>query len=206
MSVNEIRCNPACNGEIKNRNYLNPIGFRFTVARFPEIGYFSNRASIPVVSLGVADQPTYLKNIMLPGDKLEFGELPIQFIVDEEMINYALIYNWMNGLGFPESCRQFLDWTADDSGQEDLALQYSDATLAILDSNYNTVAQVKFWDIFPTSLSSLDFDATSTDVVYLTANVTFSFTYMQLLDKNGVPLTQPPFCDPKDPNIPSNFR
>ena len=142
---------------------------------------------------------------MHPGVKLEFGELPIQFIVDEDMVNYALIYNWMNGLGFPESCQQFLDWTTAD-GVEDLQLQYSDATLTILDSNYNPAAMVKFWDIFPTALSSLDFDATATDIMYLTANVTFSFTYMQLLDKNGNPLTQPPPCDPKDPNSPYNCR
>ncbi len=70
-----------------------------------------------------------------------------------------------------------------------MKLQYSDATLKILNSNYNTIAQLKFMDLFPTSLSSLDFTASDTDVNYLVANTTFSYLYMQILDKDGEPLT-----------------
>ena len=95
----------------------------------------------------------------------------------------------MTGLGFPESCRQFLDFTTDIGDGRDLELQYSDASLRILDSNYNTISQLKFWSIFPTSLSSLDFTATDTDVNFFTATATFQFLYMQILDKDGKALS-----------------
>jgi len=175
--------------QLDNRNYMNPIGFSFTIARFPKVSFFSNSASIPSISLGGAEQSNYLKSIFHPGDRVEYGELPIEFLVDEDMLNYTLIHNWITGLGFPESMQQFVDFTTDDEGRRDLLLQYSDATLKILNSNYNTAAEVRFWDLFPTSLSAIDFTATDTDVNYFTATVTFNYLYMQILDKNGEPLT-----------------
>lgn len=175
--------------QLDNRNYMSPIGFTFSIARFPKVSFFSNTASLPEISLGGAEQSNYLKALTHPGDRLEYGELPIQFLVDEDMLNYSLIHNWMTGLGFPETMQQFIDVTTDENGARDLKLQYSDATLGILNSNYNTIAQIKFWDIYPTSLSSLEFTATDTDINYLVANVTFSYMYYQILDKFGKPLT-----------------
>ena len=180
--------------QLDNRNYMSPIGFEFTIARFPKVAFFSNKASLPQINLGSADQSNYLKQIMHPGDRIEYGELPIEFLVDEDMLNYTLIHNWMTGLGFPESMKQFEDFTTDRSDQRDLQLQYSDATLKVLNSNYNTIAQIKFWDLYPTSLSSLEFTASDTDVNYFIASTTFSYLYYQILDKDGNALT-PDYVD-----------
>ncbi len=168
---------------------MNPIGFEFSIARFPKVSFFANTASLPSISLGGAEQANYLKQIMHPGDRVEYGELPISFLVDEDMLNYSLIHNWMTGLGFPQSMKQFIDVTTDQEGDRNYQLQYSDASLKVLNSNYNTIAQIKFWDIYPTSLSSLEFNAGESDVNYLVANTTFNYLYMQILDKDGAPLT-----------------
>ena len=173
---------------------MSPLGFDFTIARFPKVSFFANTASLPQISLGGAEQANYLKQILHPGDRVEYGELPVQFLVDEDMLNYSLIHNWITGLGFPESMQQFLDITSDEQGDRNMELQYSDASLKILNSNYNVISQLKFWNIFPTSLSSLDFTATDTDVNFFTANVTFTFLYMQILDKDGNALT-PDYVD-----------
>ena len=61
---------------------------------------------------------------------------------------------------------------------------YADGTLRILNSNYREVAKVKFNDLFPTSLTSLDFDATNTDVQYFTAEATFKYTIYNLSASN----------------------
>ena len=42
--------------------------------------------------------------------------------------------------------------------------------------------KVKFLDMFPVSLSDLDFDATDSDIDYLTANVTFKYTIYNITD------------------------
>jgi hypothetical protein len=64
---------------------------------------FGNSANIPGMTLGIANQPTYLKDIPTPGDKIEFDDFTIRFLVDENLENYMEIQNWIRGLGFPES-------------------------------------------------------------------------------------------------------
>ena len=74
--------------------------------------------------------------------------------------------------------------TTNSDGQRDTKEAFCDGTLRILNSNYREVAQVKFRDLFPTSLTSLDFDATNTDVQYFTAEATFKYTIYNLTASN----------------------
>jgi hypothetical protein len=171
----------ACNfpNQITNRNFLSPVGFKFTLAKEPKIPFFCNSARIPEISLSVLQQPTYLKDLDIPGGKLQYGDLTLRFMVDEDMENYMAIHNWLTGLGFPESTEQYknlLTYENDVTQPLDPKRAFSDGSLYILDSNYNTNAIVKFIDLFPVSLTSLEFDATQTDVQYFTADVTFKYT------------------------------
>ena len=93
--------------QIENRNFLAPVGFRFNLQRSPGVAYFCNQANIPDISLGVATQPNYLRDLPTPGDKMDFGDLSLRFLVDEDLKNYMEIQKWMRGLGFPESLQQF---------------------------------------------------------------------------------------------------
>ena len=54
--------------QIQNRNYLSGIGFKFNLAKYPKVDFFSNSARIPELNLAVATQPTYLKDIDIPGE------------------------------------------------------------------------------------------------------------------------------------------
>jgi len=167
--------------QIQNRNYLSGIGFKFNLAKYPKVDFFSNSARIPELSLEVAKQPSYLKDIDIPGEKLTYGDFTLRFLVDEDMENYMSVYEWLNGLGFPESTKDFKDLTTDKTGQREMKEQFCDGTLRILNSNLREIAKVKFKDLFPISLTSLDFDATRADVQYLTAEVSFKYTIYELL-------------------------
>ena len=59
---------------------------------------------------------------------------------------------------------------------------YSDGTLQILSSNLVPQFNVTFNDLFPYSLSTLDFDARDTDIDYFTADVSFKYTIYNLTD------------------------
>jgi len=172
----------ACNfpNQITNRNFLSASGFKFTLAKYPKVDFFSNTSRIPEISLATAIQPSYLKDIDIPGEKLTFGDLTLRFLVDENMENYMAVYNWLTGLGFPESGKQYKDLTTNDANERDAKEAFSDGTLRILNSNYREVAKVKFQDLFPVSLSSLEFDASVSDVSYFTAEVTFKYTIYEL--------------------------
>ena len=179
----------AFGNQIGNRNFLSPVGFKFTLAKEPKVDFFSNSASIPSISLGTAVQPSYLKDIDIPGDKLTYGDFSLRFLVDEDMVNYMAIHNWMSGLGYPETTQEFRDLTTNTDGERDLKEQFSDGSLHILNSNFRDVAIVKFRDLFPVYLTSLDFEADNDDINYFTAEVTFKYTvYNVLSTDNRTPL------------------
>ena len=176
--------NSAFAKQIDNRNFLSGVGFKFSLTKFPKVDFFSNSARIPELTLELTTQPSYLKNIDVPGERLTFGDLTLRFLVDENMENYQSIYDWLTGLGFPETTKEFAEIIKDKDGQRDPKEAFCDGTLRILNSNYREVAQVKFRDLFPTSLTSLDFDATNTDVQYFTAEATFKYTIYNLTATN----------------------
>ena len=175
----------AFRNQIQNRNFLAPVGFKFTLAKYPKVDFFSNSARIPEISLGTAIQPSYLKDIDIPGEKLTYGDLTIRFLVDENMENYMAVHNWLKGIGFPETPQQFKDQITDTDGRIDEKLVFSDGSLHILNSNFQDVAIVKFQDLFPVGLTSLEFDATETDINYFTAEVSMRYTVYNIFDKDG---------------------
>ena len=176
---------------IDNRNFLSPTGFKFGLKRSPGVAFFCNQANIPSLDLGVAEQPSYLKDIPIPGDKMQFGDLNLRFLVDEDLVNFMEIQNWMRVLGFPESLAEFNDLKNEailgpmGKSTEDV---YSDGTLQILSSNLVPKFQVVFNDLFPYSLSTVTFDATDTDIEYFTADVGFKYTLYQITDLSNNPL------------------
>ena len=170
----------AFRNQIQNRNFLSGVAFKFNLAKFPKVDFFSNSARIPELSLELTSQPSYLKTIDVPGERLTFGDFTLRFLVDENMENYISVYNWLTGLGFPETTKEFADLIKDKDGQRDPKEAFCDGTLRILNSNYREVAKVNFNDLFPTSLTSLDFDATNTDVQYFTAEATFKYTVYKI--------------------------
>ena len=171
---------------LTNRNFLSPVGFKFSLKRAPGVAFFCNQANIPSMDLGIAEQPSYLRNIPVPGDKIEFGDLTLRFLVDEDLVNYMELQRWIRGLGYPENMDEFRKLESEgvmptNFGQagDDI---YSDGTLQILSSNLVPAFQVVFNDLFPFSLSTITFDATDSDIEYFTADVSFKYTIYNLTD------------------------
>lgn len=165
--------------QISNRNFLSPIGFKFSLAKYPKVDFFSNETSIPSINLGVAVQPTYLKDIPIPGDKLSYDDFTLRFLIDENLENYLLVHKWLRGFGYPETVYEYRELLNDDelsNGYQNAFSGQSDGSLIVYGSNNNPVLNVTFSGLFPVSLSTINFDAKLTDVNYLTAEVTFKYT------------------------------
>ena len=80
--------------------------------------------------------------------------------------------------------QKYLD-TVDEKGRDsDFTKTMSDARLLVLNSNYQSIATVNFFNIFPTSLTTLEFDASATDINYFTAEVNFKYTIYEITDKD----------------------
>ena len=177
-------------------DYASPTQFKFQILKLPKVEYFCTAVNIPGITLSSIKQDTPLADIPLPGVKLTFGELEMSFLVDENLENYREIHGWLTGVGFPKDYSQFGTLqgagtdrfpttqnvgTNDELGKVNKAVQddgglYSDATLFILTSKNNSNIEVRFRNLYPTSLSSLDYNQQATDVDYLTATVTFEYS------------------------------
>jgi hypothetical protein len=176
-------------------DYASPTQFKFQLQKLPKVEYFTTACNIPGISLSTALQPTPLKDIPLPGDTVEFNDLEITFLVDENLENYREIHGWMYGIGFPKDRGQYsaliaankdrFPTTGKDSQSHDagkvkygatpIGPIFSDATLNVLTSKNTANIEVRFSDVFPTALSGLNFDQQADDVNYLSATVTFKY-------------------------------
>jgi len=167
--------------QISNRNFLSPTGFEFSLAKYPKVSFFCNSAKIPQIILQTETQSTYLKKIYIPGDQLEYSDFKLRFLVDEDLVNYTTVHNWLTALGFPETTDQYANQLNENGIRNPLNF-FSDGSLIILNSNYIGKAIVNFKDLFPVSLTSLDFTTTDTDINFLTAEVIFKYTVYNVIN------------------------
>ena len=154
----------------ENLSYLSPIGFRFQLAKFPEVNYFCQSATLPGISLTEIALPTPQATGYMSGDEVQFEEMSISFIIDENMKNWLSIYDWIIGLGAPhkEDYKKLKQLRADGA-------ERTNAQLIVLTSSMNPQITFKFDEVWPTNLSSIEFNTTGTDVDYLTASVSFRY-------------------------------
>lgn len=161
-------------------DYLKPNGFRFLINALPGVAYFCQSANIPAASVGSATVATPLHDFGLPGEKVNFDELLLRFLIQEDMGNYRELYDWLIGIGSPENSEQYTNFaerhafrTPGISAQKTQLV--SDSLLMVLDSNNNPVIRIKFEDCYPTSLSGVDFDISTGNTDYFQGLATFRF-------------------------------
>ena len=172
-----------------NLSYLAPTQFELLVKKLPNTKYFATGVNIPSVSVAESLQTTRLgANVKVPGDKITFGELSINFIVDENMENWTELYTWMEqttGSTDPEKFRSLVganrkaDQPYDGSGNYDEL--YSDMTIVVTTAANNPNRYVRIQDAFPTSLGEITMDTTvAGGITYVTCNASFQFTSLEI--------------------------
>jgi len=166
----------------ENITPLSPNGFMFNITKLPSLSFFCQSVMIPGITLGAPEFGNPFNVQPIPGETLTYDQLTVQFLVDSNMANYKAIYNWIIALGFPQSYDQYITFNeADTINYSELAKNYSDATLQILSGNNQIAQNIQFFDMFPTTIDSLQFASTNTDVQYLVGNATFRYGYYKFL-------------------------
>ena len=181
-------------------DYATPTQWRLAFNRTPKTTWFCTTANIPGITLGEAQYPTPMADVIISGDKLTFETLNITFLVDEELQNYRELWEWLVGIGSPvnhsqwstvltkgdSAIRQFGTDDTDPrtkSTYEESNL-YSDATLIVYNSKNIPKVNVQFKNMFPTSLSSLEYTQEASDVEYFKASATFRYLYYEFETSN----------------------
>ena len=162
-----------------NRNFLNPIGYILKLEKFDGVDFFCQAANVPDVQMPTTEVASPFRGLpVYPGGGVTFGDFSVRFIVDEDLKNYYSIHNWMRDVG---NADQMARTTAEDD-------IYTGGQLHIVTSAYNPAFIVDYKNLFPVALTNLQFDATISDVEYITAEVTFKFQQFFIRDKNLQPL------------------
>lgn len=158
-------------------NFAQADKFLLSFGRLPTMTFMCQEANIPSVAVDPAIQPTQGTNAPLPGNKFHFSPLVITFLVDEQLWAWTCIFDWLQGIGFPDSSQQYKDLPL----QQRLLLtsaqpQYSSAQLTYFDNLNNPVMAVNFDLMFPTRLSGLNFDVKQPATQPMVASAEFHFT------------------------------
>jgi hypothetical protein len=114
---------------------------------------------------------------------MEYDPLTLSFLVDEDLENYLILHNWLRALGTPDSTTERKEFRLKMQqlfGNNDL---YADATLMVLNSNYNHNFDVVFEDLIPIGLNALEFNATVDGTEYAMATVSFRYLAYQIRKK-----------------------
>ncbi len=152
---------------IEDISFVSPSGFRLVIdsLKFKNAQFLVQLASIPELSIDSAPFATPLRNIGMHSDKATYSSFECTFLIDEQLINYKEIHDWL--------LAQVVE--------NDTKKKTRDMTLLNLSSHNNVAREIQFVDAYPISLTSLPFDATQPDVEYLTASVSFNYSYYKIL-------------------------
>ena len=139
----------------KNINPLADVQFKFDIAALPNTSFFIQTVNLPGITLEAQVMATpQLQNFSRHTGVITYEALDVTFMIDEYLKNWQEIHEWIVG---------------DEN-------KYTSAVLTILSSAMNPTMEIHFKDIFPTSLSAISFDSTTTDPVYQTATISFNYT------------------------------
>jgi len=147
-----------------NKNYLSPTGFKLTINHqlYPNLEYFCTAVTLPDVTLPEVVTGYRQNQNMVTGDRIVYGDLPITFVITENMENYKEAFDWM-----------VLQTTTDE-------VNTSDATLSILSSKLNVTNNIRFHNCFPTSMSAAEF-TTNGESEFLTADLVLKYTTFEFV-------------------------
>ena len=156
-------------------NPLYPTSYQFKLLRTPSLQYFCTKVSLPGVSTGEIIQENYFADIKHPNSKVVFGDFTVTFIVDEDLLNWLEIYNWITQT---VNIEDFSKYTP-------IKDQKSDASLMVMSNSMNPKFEVHLKDCFPTELSEMEFDSSISDLDPITCTVTFAYTTYEITSIAG---------------------
>ena len=156
-----------------NRNPLQPSGFEFVAdrRRLSNITFFAQSISHPSSVTNAAEVP-YRDYVSVPniGDKIQYGPLSVQVLLDEDMQSYQEIIDWMEYNIYNE-----------DPGVADENSHFADLTLNILSSKNTLIQRIQYQDAFPTDIGEINMMSSVSGTQVITFPVTFRLTKFKIV-------------------------
>lgn len=167
-----------------NQNKLAPNKFVLNFSRLPNMQFWVQSATVPGISLSEIPATNPFVDIYSPGEKAIYDLLTVTFIVDEDIQSWKEIHDWIRGMTFPKEYKEYRDLFQQSkfSLSKPQFPQFSDASLTLLTSSNKPNYRFKFYDVFPTSLSTFIMNTQDGPENVITADATFRYMYYDIDD------------------------
>ena len=145
--------------------------FKFNTARVPILSEYVIGVNVPSIEFISQDLVTsFGVNIPTATGKYIFEDLTVSFLVDEQLESWREIHEWMKRLG-----------PMNDESEKIMYNNCYDSTtvgeMTILNSAYQPTFRLKFYNMFPISLTGFSFTTSAADSIQLQSAATFRYSY-----------------------------
>jgi hypothetical protein len=166
-----------------NPNFLQPNKFQLNFSRSPNLQFFAQSVSVPGLSMSEAIHTTPFVDLYAPGEKAIYDLLNVTFMVDETMSSWIEIHDWIRAMTFPvdfSEYRNLKNLSKHTSAKVTNTPQYSDCSITVLSSSNNPIVVFKYYDVFPTTLSTIIMSSQQSPEDLVTADATFRYSYFDI--------------------------
>lgn len=169
-----------------NPNPLQSNKFLMTFSRVPNVQYFCQSVTVPGISLSEAVITNPFLDIYSPGEKAIYDLLNITFMLDEEIQSWKEIHDWIRAMTFPKEFAEYRNlerlnkYASSANDVRKTFPQFSDASLTLLSSSNKPLYRFKFYEVFPTTLSTFIMNTLDSPDNITTADATFRYSYYDI--------------------------
>lgn len=163
---------------VTNLNLLVNTNFKFLISNLPTTEFFCTAVTFPTLNVSSVQMWSPQGAVNTPAAGLNYSELSLDFLIDEDMTNYFELVDWIKAVSTPYTGRA--QSLYDELGYD----PYSDLSLILLDNNMNPLKTIVFVNAFPTNLGAIAFDSSVDVPIVQKCNVSFAFDHYQLAGVN----------------------
>jgi hypothetical protein len=150
-----------------NRNPALAVNFLLEIPLAKELNYFVQTVDVPGLTMAGVETPYRNVQANVPSNRIDYDQLNLAFIVDENWANWNYVFEWMKRIR---------------TGNSAISDTMTDITLNLVNSNKNLNKIMVFRGAYPTLLGSLPLDSTVVDSNPLVCSLSFRYQDFELRD------------------------
>lgn len=162
-----------------NINLFQPTGFQVIIDRknYGNLQFFVQSVDHPgAANPAIETAFKKIQSIPMPGGQMEYGELSMDVLLDEDLNSYTEMYNWLLRMVNNEQIQKRDNFGGSTSDQP----TYADIIVTALTSHNNKNKKFKYVDCIPVAVGNIRFEAQNQSVEYITFPVSFRFSYFEI--------------------------
>jgi len=150
-------------------NHLENVKFKFEIPELENVNYWMQSVTLPSMQIEGGALPGMRRDIPIPGSKMDFENLVINFIVDQDLANYEEIFNWFQRI---QTARKVSD-------------MISNCSLHFLDGDNNVNRTLMFVGAYPLVMTELAMTSDDSDVLPVLCSVTFNYQHFKFANRDA---------------------